>query len=622
MSTMFGIFSPKNPDLFSSDDLEAMAAAMRHSSPAAKIFADPVAGVGLGLAYLPAFLASNEADEPAWLDDENHLVALAGTLDLNVIPNHAADGLNAQVTAVRDNYEADGESFPFGLDGVYNLAVWDKAKAALTLATDIFRNKPLFYFHNPATGYFAFASELSALLRLPRVPREIDHDGLASYLMMGYVPAPFTIVRDIRTALPFEKLALDRAGKLASKRYYRLPLAEPGPLDLDYWTPRLEQELVGALERVTRKTPAIALAFSAGVDSAAVLAALHELGGPQVTAITVAYVDGVANEIEPSATLARSLGAEPLAVLVGPADLTPELLSTVFRQFDQPVDTFSRGPTQYLLAAAAQQHGFTACVTGLLGENVVGELSWAPILEMIAKRSPETTGDNLILRLVADVKDFFATADLEALISPEIFQQADGRALISRAVDELTVGVSGNSEFEAYMNFTVLLARTGNLSVAGQVIPGLLGVEERAAFADRKLWEFVQSIPADLKSSDTIKGRKRALLTAAFQRHRVAGDQEGVHKRDKGAYPGVPWQAQPWFEALVLRQAKRAAGEGLIQPNAVEKVLRKYDKRRAKRDKKNVWHLFVLQTWLDFHFHGIDPFNTVSEPTHAGNSFS
>ncbi len=620
MSTIFGIFSPKNPDLFSTDHLAAMAAAMRHSSPMTKTFADPAAGAGLGLAYIPAFLASGEAGEPAWLDDENLLVALAGTLDLNVIPDHATNGHNAQAIAVKDQYEAADENFPLGLDGVFNLAVWDKGKAALTLATDILRNRPLYYHHNPVTGYFAFASELSALLRLSTVLREIDYDGLASYLVIGYVPAPFMIVRDIRTALPFEKLTLDRAGQLASKRYYRLPLAEPGPLDLDYWTPRLEQELVGAMERVTRKTPAIALAFSAGVDSAAVLAALRELGGPHVTAITVAYLDGVENEIEPSATLARSLGAEPLELLVRPAELTPELLSTAFRQFDQPVDTFSRGPTQYLLAAAAQKQGITACVTGLLGENVIGELSWEPGLRRLAKRSPQTAGDNLILRLLADGKDFFTTADLKTIMRPEISIDADGRAQISRAIDKLTVGVSGNPEFEAYMNFTVLLARTGNLSVAGQVIPVLLGVEERAAFADRRLWEFVQSIPADHKSSDTSKGRKRALLTAAFQEQLATEGQGRVHRRDKGSYPGVPWHAQPWFEALVLRQAKRAAGEGLIEPNAVEKVLRKHNERRAKRDKKNVWHLFVLQAWLDFHFNDIDPFEESPEPT-LGETF-
>ncbi len=262
----------------------------------------------------------------------------------------------------------------------------------------------------------------------------------------------------------------------------------------------------------------------------------------------------------------------------------------MFRQFDEPNDTFSRGPTQYLLAAAVQRQGINSCINGLLGENVVGELPWAPGLQMIAKRSPETAGD--------------------------------GRGQISQAIDELTIGVPGNSDFEAYMNFSVLLGRTANLSIASQAIPVLQGVAERSAFSDRKLWEFVQSIPADLKRSDTSNGRKRALLTSAFQQQLPAGSQEQVHRQEKGTYPGVPWQAQPWFEKLVLRQAKRTASQGLIQPQAVEKILRKYKNRRAKRDKKNVSHLFVLQTWLDFHLNGIDPFREPSDSTPLPSTFA
>ncbi len=289
MSAICGIFSPKNPELFSTEDLATLAAAVDHSSPKTKTIVDTARGAGLALAYLPAFVAPREDSQPAWLDEPNHLVALAGTLDLNATPDQAAGDVNTQASAVRDHYEGNGESFPLGLDGVFNLAVWDKNKASLTLATDIFRNKPLYYYHDPTTGYFAFALELKALLRLPAVPHEIDHAALAAYLIVGYVPAPFTIIRDARKALPFERLTLDRAGQLASKRYYQLPLAAPGPPDLDFWKPRLEQELVAALERVTRGTPQIALASSSGVDSTAILAGLHELGRSQVTTITIAY---------------------------------------------------------------------------------------------------------------------------------------------------------------------------------------------------------------------------------------------------------------------------------------------------------------------------------------------
>lgn len=49
-------------------------------------------------------------------------------------------------------------------DGVYSFALWNKKQNILFLARDLLGEKPLWYYHEPTTGSFAFASERKALL--------------------------------------------------------------------------------------------------------------------------------------------------------------------------------------------------------------------------------------------------------------------------------------------------------------------------------------------------------------------------------------------------------------------------------------------------------------------------
>ena len=61
-------------------------------------------------------------------------------------------------------YEEIGEDFPFLLDGMFALALYDVRKKRLLLARDRAGEKPLFLLDTPEL--FAFASDLNALKRM------------------------------------------------------------------------------------------------------------------------------------------------------------------------------------------------------------------------------------------------------------------------------------------------------------------------------------------------------------------------------------------------------------------------------------------------------------------------
>ena len=70
------------------------------------------------------------------------------------------------------------------------------ASRRLLVGRDRLGIKPIYWLQDGRR--VAFASEAKALLELDGVPREIDANALASYLELGYVPAPLSMLRGIR----------------------------------------------------------------------------------------------------------------------------------------------------------------------------------------------------------------------------------------------------------------------------------------------------------------------------------------------------------------------------------------------------------------------------------------
>ena len=90
------------------------------------------------------------------------------------------------------------------LEGMFAFAFWDKQNQSLLLARDPLGIKPLNIYQDGQR--ILFASELKAILAHPGVSRDIDLDALQLYLECQYIPAPFTIFKQIRKLQPARAL--------------------------------------------------------------------------------------------------------------------------------------------------------------------------------------------------------------------------------------------------------------------------------------------------------------------------------------------------------------------------------------------------------------------------------
>lgn len=78
-------------------------------------------------------------------------------------------------------YERWGTACVDHLLGSFAFAIWDEHERTLFCARDHIGDCPLFYYHEPGR-FFAFATEIKALLPLPEVPRRLSEAAIADFL--------------------------------------------------------------------------------------------------------------------------------------------------------------------------------------------------------------------------------------------------------------------------------------------------------------------------------------------------------------------------------------------------------------------------------------------------------
>src|SRR5580704_3256217 len=105
------------------------------------------------------------------------------------------------------------------LRGMFAFALWDARARRLILCRDPLGVKPLYYAR--VGGGLLFASEVRALLRSGHIPQRLSHAGVASYLALGAVAEPQTIVEGIE-CLPAGHYAVWQGSELSIRSHWSL----------------------------------------------------------------------------------------------------------------------------------------------------------------------------------------------------------------------------------------------------------------------------------------------------------------------------------------------------------------------------------------------------------------
>jgi asparagine synthase (glutamine-hydrolysing) len=208
-------------------------------------------------------------------------------------------------------YEEHGPEMLPRLDGIFAFAIWDARRHELLLARDRAGVKPLYYWHDPASGQLLFASDLPALLASGLVPRRLDARALGHFLHFGYVIHPRTWLEGVRQLAPGAALRW-RDGAVQHWTYDRWEYEPDGALTDESRAERLLEETLECTVRAQLVSDVgIASFLSGGLDSSLVTGLAQRgagVGGQGMRSFTVRSWEPSLDESVRAGRIAADLG--------------------------------------------------------------------------------------------------------------------------------------------------------------------------------------------------------------------------------------------------------------------------------------------------------------------------
>jgi asparagine synthase (glutamine-hydrolysing) len=506
-------------------------------------------------------------------------------------------------------YDAWGANCIERLRGMYAIAIWDAPQQRLFLARDRLGIKPLYYTQHH--GGVWFASELRALLASGVAPRNISLEGLGSYLALGAVQEPLTIVDGIHL-LPAGHYAFVDAEKVTPIPYWSL--SDAFSRSARFGSRRdlvdhLRSLLEDAIHRHLVSDVPLGVFLSGGIDSSALVGLVTRVTGRPPHTVSVVFPQRRWSEEPFIRPVVERFGTPHTEVVLSEAEVlvqVPGALSAM----DQP--TFD-GVNTYVVSKQARAAGLTVALSGVGGDELFAgydTFQMVPRLETLRRLLPASIrplaaaatrtalrdsdrGRKLARWLAATEPSLSAATLRRELFSPAALAALLGGLSPFLGHPELAIfpGDTTNRvsflELDHYMR-NVLLRDADVFSMAH-------GLEVRVPFLDHELVELVAGLPGELKGGGTTP--KPLLVEAVID---LLPPSSASRPKMGFALPFPVWLRGPLrtrVESTLLDPDSSGPLADLLDHVAVRHVWDRF--QDGKTEWVRPWSIYVLKTWVE-----------------------
>ena len=307
-------------------------------------------------------------------------------------------------------FEEYGMDMVHKLEGMFALAVWNTRKHELFLARDPFGIKPLYYAN--LDKLFLFGSELKSLLPHPALPRELDLEALSRYMMLEYVPTPYSIFKHIRKLPPGHFIIL-RQQELRIKEYWDVPLYSAEDFPVKKNSPdvceHLDAELKKSVENHMVSDVPVGALLSGGIDSSLISALAGKNTLESIKSFTIGFEESSFDETHFARQAANHLGTDHMERQLSSTQALT-LVEELADIFDEPFSDNSIIPTYWVCKLAREKvkvvlsgdggdelfAGYPTYQAHYLAqwyERLIPQSIHRTILQPLASRLPASTGN-------------------------------------------------------------------------------------------------------------------------------------------------------------------------------------------------------------------------------------
>ena len=370
ISGYVGLHSPKL--------LEAMCDTMAHRGPDdSGAWVDREAGVGLGHRRLSIIDLSKAGHQPMSIGSSPLRIAYNG--EIYNFQQHRdrylSEGVQLQsrtdTEIILRLWQERGVDALHHLNGMFAFAMWDGSSKQLTLARDHAGIKPLYYWQNHNSLYFA--SEIKSLVQIPELRRSVDTTALEDYLTFLWVPGNKTMLEGVKKLEPGHYLTW-QDGQVKIKRWFSLSYDPDYSKSIKEWAEETRETLEKTVRRQMVSDAPLGAFLSGGLDSSAIAAFMRSAHPQRVlNTYTVRFPKGdIANEQGADDYPYAVRVAKHLNVNLKTINMQPDvikLLPKMVYHLDEPDADPAVFPS-YLISRLARDDGTTVLLSGTGGDEV------------------------------------------------------------------------------------------------------------------------------------------------------------------------------------------------------------------------------------------------------------
>jgi asparagine synthase (glutamine-hydrolysing) len=491
-------------------------------------------------------------------------------------------------------WEEHGRDLPQQVDGMFAIAVWDRRQRVGLLARDRLGKKPLYYW--PQNGTVYFASELKALLAIPGFSRRLNLEALHHYLSYKHVPHPLTIFSGVWMLPPAHRLVFEADSAPSISRYWSLSFAPEngGGVDEHEAVDELLARMRRAVRRRLMSDVPVGFFLSGGIDSSLTTALAAEAASSPIKTFTLTYADeATTTGKEADRKWARWVAErfatdhheETIAVENYPASI-----KQILRAFDEP---FAGVVSTYFLSERIARHVKVA-VAGDGADELFGSYRSHRIAAG-AEAYPTGSGDaDWVWRARLLV---MTDQEKARLYSPDVrttLQDVSTHEHLRQVFDGLTARDPLNRMLEAEFRGIFpdqVLTFVDRLSMAHSL-------EVRSAFLDTEVVEYVARLPGTLKIHN---GETKYILKQAAARF----FPDAMIRRPKEGFlmPLSDWilrDLEPWVRRT-LSPERLALHKLFDQQRVGELVDQLYQPGSDYTLVNKVMALVIFQEWYELY---------------------
>ncbi len=519
-------------------------------------------------------------------------------------------------------YREYGVDFFRRMNGMFALGIWDARNETLVLCRDRFGQKPLYYWEN--SGGIAFASEIKALLEHPYIERGIDYRSLSRYLAYEYLPAPYSIYKDVKK-LPQGCMMVWKDFTATIKPYWQPRFTDlPKKMDEREMGEELIEKLKRAVSRRLMSDVPLGVFLSGGIDSSSMIALLSEMmPADRIETFSIGFREQSFDESSWARKVAEKFGTnhrEEILTAKTMLDIQPEIWS----RLDEPFADASIIPT-YLLSRFTRQH-VTVALGGDGGDElfagydpflahywadryeILPEFLHKAIVKPLAMKLPVSTRNmSLDFKVKHFLKGVYHKRGIRNQIWLGAFTPEQQRSVLT---DDVLHEIAGMNPYDQIveeqrrMRFRDWLDEIGwnyqKFYLANDILVKvdrasmMVSLEARTPFLDVEFAEFANSLPSGMKMKGTVR---KYLLKKALE-SRLPRDV--LYRRKKGfGIPLAKWIKHDLRDGMeAVFQSRRIEEAGIFRPDAIQTMLKEHLDGK-KDNRKPLWALYVFEKWRE-----------------------